>query len=424
MSEMLLKVAVSHPTGNANVRAVIEGMEENAMLAQFLTCIATPKNAGYLNLLPGGAKAELLRRSFNIDQNLITNFPLREMARLVVSKLGFKMLADGENSALGINTVYNEFDKKVAAKLRQLNGLQAVYTYEDGALNTFRKARELSISCIYDLPIGYWKASRRLMQAEFENRPEWAATLTGFKDSDAKLARKDEELKLADHIYVASSFTKSTLSDYSGNLAPVSVVPYGFPAPYLERKYEGAKNRPLRLLFVGGLSQRKGIANMLEAVEPFENSVSLTIIGKKVVEDCKPLNKALVKHRYIASLPHHEILREMRQHDVLLFPSLFEGFGLVVTEAMSQGTPVIATERTCGPDLIEHGKNGWIVEAGNTEALKSQIEGIIGHSKILEYAGKNALKTAGERPWEKYGAELCASLKELPLSNKEKEGIH
>jgi glycosyltransferase involved in cell wall biosynthesis len=58
----------------------------------------------------------------------------------------------------------------------------------------------------------------------------------------------------------------------------------------------------------------------------------------------------------IAGSPHfriHEVLREMQRHDVLVFPSLFEGFGLVIVEAMSQGLPVITTSHTAGPDIIE-----------------------------------------------------------------------
>ena len=50
----------------------------------------------------------------------------------------------------------------------------------------------------------------------------------------------------------------------------------------------------------------------------------------------------------------------MKEHDVLIFPSLFEGFGLVITEAMAQGTPVITTDRTAGPDVISDNENGCL----------------------------------------------------------------
>ena len=100
----------------------------------------------------------------------------------------------------------------------------------------------------------------------------------------------------------------------------------------------------------------------------------------------------------------------MQEHDVLLFPSLFEGFGLVITEAMSQGTPVITTDRTAGPDLIDHGENGWIVEAGSTLALKTCIEQLIEKPETIVKVGKAAIETARKRPWEVYGKELAEAI--------------
>jgi glycosyltransferase involved in cell wall biosynthesis len=100
----------------------------------------------------------------------------------------------------------------------------------------------------------------------------------------------------------------------------------------------------------------------------------------------------------------------MQQHDVLIFPSLFEGFGMVITEAMSQGTPVITTDRTAGPDLITDGKDGWIVEAGSTDKLQESIEKLLTNRKSVLDAGREAMETAKQRPWEKYGDELVQAI--------------
>lgn len=73
-------------------------------------------------------------------------------------------------------------------------------------------------------------------------------TLGGFDDSEKKLERKDKELKLADKIYVASSFTKNTLEMYPGKLADIEVIPYGFPPVNTQRKYDDIQNRKIRVL--------------------------------------------------------------------------------------------------------------------------------------------------------------------------------
>ena len=122
------------------------------------------------------------------------------------------------------------------------------------------------------------------------------------------------------------------------------MVPYGFPPIGPEKTIlDNRKLRPLKLLFVGALTQRKGIADIFAAVSGLTRHVELTVVGKKIAENCPALNRVLEKHRWFPSLPHSDILRLMHASDALLFPSLFEGFGLVITEAMSQGTPVIQT---------------------------------------------------------------------------------
>src|SRR5690606_10190803 len=96
--------------------------------------------------------------------------------------------------------------------------------------------------------------------------------------------------------------------------------------------------------------------------------------------------------------------------DVLVFPSLFEGFGLVITEAMSQGTPVITTDRTAGPEFIDHGRNGWLVEAGSTHALENSFDDLLTRPSLVRDVGHEALLTAQSRPWEVYGEELANTI--------------
>lgn len=412
-----MKLILSHPTGNANVRAAVEGLAKSRILYQFYTSLASFPNSmldklGRLTIL-----SEIQRRSFDPAlQDFTKIYPWREIGRAFATKLKFTKLLQHEKGYFCIDNVYKSFDKYIAFQLNQgsKNGVKGIYAYEDGAAYSFMAAKKLGLTCLYDLPIGYWKAARALLRDESQIRPEWASTLIGFKDSQEKLNRKDEELRLADQIFVASSFTAKTLQDYDGKLAPIKVIPYGFPPVAVDRTYEPALNKKkLKILFVGGLSQRKGIANLFDAIKDLKDYIQLTIVGKKVVDDCKALNKTLNSHCWIPSLPHDQILNLMKKQDVLVFPSLFEGFGLVITEAMSQGTPVITTERTAGPDIIRNGENGWLIEAGSTESLKSAIENLLSNFSLLCEVGKEAMETAKKRPWQIYGLELSEAIKEF-----------
>ena len=118
------------------------------------------------------------------------------------------------------------------------------------------------------------------------------------------------------------------------------------------------------------------------------------------------LNKQYKNHldRYhlLGTMDHDKVLKEMSKADVLVFPTLADGFGMVVTEAMSQGTPVIASVNSCGRDIIKNNENGWLVPIQNTEAIFSIINNIANDTNIIEKYGEKALLTAKQNPWKKY----------------------
>lgn len=406
-------ILFSHPTLNANAKALINGLFKNKILYKLYTCIAVFPGQLLYKLGDNPKLKDLKRRSLDKTwQPYTRSKSFFEFGRLLASKLHLEYLVKHEKGFFCIDKVYQKHDKWVANNLvkGKKEGITGVYAYEDGALATFTKAKQLGVSCIYDLPIGYWKSARLLMQKEFDINPEWSTTLTGFNDSQTKLGKKDKELALADVIFVASSFTKKTLEEYSGKLPEIKVIPYGFPEVHNKKEYQPLANRKLKVLFIGGLSQRKGLSYLFEAVKGLQNKVELTVVGHKSVSNCKALNLALEQHIWIPSLSHDQVLACMREHDVFVFPSLFEGFGMVITEAMSQGVPVITTDRTAGPDVIEDGVDGWIVPAGSAIAIKEVLQRILEKPELLEQFGIAAQTKAKNRPWSVYGQEMAEAL--------------
>jgi glycosyltransferase involved in cell wall biosynthesis len=413
-----MKLVVSHPTLNANAKNLVIGLLKNKLLVRLFVAVAIFPNQVLYRLGNISKLKDLKRRRLDEGwQPFVSSKPFFEFGRLLASKLNFTRLLMHETGFFCTDRIYQKHDNWVASHLIQYKkqGVTGIYAYEDGALATFTKAKQLGLTCIYDLPIGYWKSARLLMQEELLLNPAWAKTLTGFNDSDTKLTIKDQELALADVIFVASTFTKKTLELYEGTLAPVKVIPYGFPDVLERNSYLPLTNRKLRILFVGGLSQRKGLSYLCESIIGLENEVELTFVGHKAVENCEVLNDTLEQHRWIPSLSHDEVLACMREHDIFVFPSLFEGFGLVITEAMSQGIPVITTDRTAGPDLIEDGVDGWIVPAASSSAIKQVLKAVLQEPTLLEKMGRTAQEKAQTRPWSVYGQEMAKAISFLNI---------
>jgi starch synthase len=407
-----------HPTGNTNVRNVLRALADDAQLNAYQTTIAAFSSGFWprVSSLPG--LGEIRRRSYDDDlRPFVRTAPMRELVRLASLRLGLHQLVRKEASPLSVERIYESTDRKAAARMHS-EKVRACYSYEDGALHTFRAARAAGKKCFYDLPIGYWRAARKILGEEAERRPEWLPTMPGLTDSPGKLARKDDELRLADRIFVPSTFTRMTLAMCPFPIAPVDVIPFGAddalaPIASSDPKPNGGA---LRVLFVGGLSQRKGIADLFEAVAILGAHVDLTVIGRKTGEVCAPLDSALVQHRWIESLPRERILAEMRAHDVFVFPSLFEGFGLVITEAMSQGLPVITTAHTCGPDVLTEGEDGFIVPIRDPQAIAEKLELLHRDRERLAAMSQAAQKKAVSLTWESYREGLIAVVREVLAS--------
>ena len=404
-------VIVSHPTGNANVSAVVSALHEQELLAAFFTCILWRPESTFAKLAPRAVSSVFERRArVHLPQSLVRTRPMREIIRNMYIRAGKKHLITDSRHRFSIDGVYRDLDSYVARSLRRYPGVEALYAYEDGALLEFREARKQGIRCIYDLPIGYWRANRKISAEERELQPAWKGTLNALADSDEKCARKDEEIALADTIVVASNFTRSTLDLFPGEKKSVTVIPYGAPTPSPTARERTRAQDPLRVLYVGSLTQRKGISYLFSAMALLGSAATLTIVGRKVGSS-KALDEACTSHSWHPSLPHGEILKQMHQHDVFVFPSLFEGFGLVIGEAMSQGLPVITTPHTGGPDIMRDGQDGFIVPIRDPEAIASRLLSLHHDRDLLKTMSDSARERAGQLDWQICKANTAAAVR-------------
>jgi alpha-maltose-1-phosphate synthase len=404
-------ILLSHPTANQNVRQAALALAEEDLLAEFWTCLNWKQGGFFDRHLPARLRTELRRRSFSDEvEPFIKTFPWREAGRLLFQQLGLRSLTRGESGMFSMDAVYLSLDRHVAKRLCRNSRIKAVYGYDGGALESFRAAKERGLKCIYEHPIAYWREVRRYQQEEAELHPEWKPTLAALHDSEKKLARKDAELALADVVIVPSTFSKDSLKQAPGLKASMRVIPYGVPS--VSDAASESRNQKLAVLFVGGLTQAKGLSYLFEAAAKLERYIDLTLIGHRVSPDV-PSPALLDKHRWIPSLAYNDLLREMSRHDVLVLPSLHEGFGLVIGEAMAQGLVVIATPHTAAPDLIDDGVDGFIVPIRSAQAIAEKLELLVRDSAQLREMKQAARRKAQTHGWEVYRRSLVRLAREV-----------
>lgn len=164
----------------------------------------------------------------------------------------------------------------------------------------------------------------------------------------------------------------------------------------------------LRVLWAGNFSVRKGAHYLLSAWKQIasENAATLDIYGAVLLPE-KLLRGLPASIRFCSTIPHVELFTQYQKADVLVFPTLCDGFGMVVTEAFAHGLPVITTNRAGAADLVSHGENGLIVPAGDADALAQALEWCIGHRTQLAAMRRAASETAARWQWYDYRHALA-----------------
>ncbi|HEX3002629.1 MAG TPA: glycosyltransferase family 4 protein, partial [Angustibacter sp.] len=187
---------------------------------------------------------------------------------------------------------------------------------------------------------------------------------TGLRELLADPAGRDhyrEVLERADHVLCVSRLLREQLLEALPDYAErIGVLPNPVDVDAVPRRAEPPQSLH-RWLFSGGLVERKGVRRLVQAfvqVAARDPKVTLTLMGegplRPELEDLARTAGVADRLTFTGMLPHAESLARMREHDLLLAPSTYETFHLVVPEAVAAGLPVIVT-RSGGPEEVLEG---------------------------------------------------------------------
>lgn len=404
-------VMLAHPSGNQFFRHLALALRDAELLTELCTTIDWRKTSWLARILPRGVAQEMARRSFSDDLGVtVAPHPFREMLRLGAARLGCRAVQRHETGYASVDAVYRDFDRWVAGRIQRATRGRLVYAYEDAAEASFLAARSRGWRTAYDLPIAYWATSRRWLEEEAQRWPEWEPTLVGTRDSAEKCERKSRELALADVIVCPSSFVAESVPVGVRAGTQVVVAPFGSP-PVRAEPRPANPAAPLRVLFAGSMTQRKGLADLFAAMRLVpRRGIELFVLGSPVTEPAfyRRVFNGFIHER---SRPHGEVLALMRHCDVLCLPSIVEGRALVVQEAMSVGLPVIITPNTGAADVVIDGVSGFVVPPRSPETIAARLTWLLEHREALPEMGRAAQRAAARFSWRDYGARILSALR-------------
>jgi glycosyltransferase involved in cell wall biosynthesis len=215
----------------------------------------------------------------------------------------------------------------------------------------------------------------------------------------------ERELDEAGLVLVPSRIVGAQVAAAGVNSERIAVEPLGVdvlefsPAPSKAQEVNGG----LRCLFVGQVCHRKGIRFLLEAARRLQGlPVTFTLVGPMRSPELMLGLPSNVQWK--GGTSHQQVAAEMRSADVLLLPALEDSFGLVTTEAMASGLPVVVSDHCGSSELVADGACGIVVAAGDTRALVDAICLLLEEPRRRHAMGIEARRrmVAG-RSWEAYG---------------------
>jgi len=243
-------------------------------------------------------------------------------------------------------------------------------------LATLCAATQRGAYTFLEQPTRHFAFFQRIQREQIAKYPELSNEVSALDDgpkAERRNARRARELQLADCIVCNSQFTKRTLIDGGVASEKIEVIPLAFP-PAVE--HVARARHPVIFLAAGTQSLTKGSHLLYKAWRELAfrpEEAELWLVGKMLLPEA--LRRDLPGRVHIhGSVSRRELMELYHEASVLVLPSLGDGFGQVVTEAMCCGVPVITTTNTGAGDVIAHGRNGWIIEAGREEALQAQMK--------------------------------------------------
>ncbi len=284
--------------------------------------------------------------------------------------------------------------------------------FQGSCLESLRTARRSGRVAVAEFTTAHVTAATRILAREVERHPEWAATISNFHFPAWYRERLEQEPHEASFCVAASEFTRRSLTEVGIFEEQIKLLPLGADLSQFRPASRNVDD-PFRILFVGGVGQRKGVKYLLEAYRRIKSTqTELRLVGP-LPADLRPLTPYSGSATLTGRLNHKDVLRELYQAHVLVLPSVFEGFGLVIPEAMATGIPVIASTHTAAPEIIRDGRDGFVIEPDDVDGLAARLDFLAANRATTAEMGREASIRASEYSWDVHRERLALLLQEL-----------
>ena len=342
-----------------------------------------------------------------VPRHLVETFPWVHTSQLLLGQRN--LLTPSLNAILAYRNA-TLFDSWTFSRVPQCD---AIIGISGAALATGKKVQQRGGKFICDRGSTNRAFQNRLLREEFLR---WNQPYT--LEESREMAREQLIYQQADAIVVPSHVAHRSFLAEGFAPGKVHVIPYGVRLERFQKVGDppSGPNAPFEVLFVGGISLRKGIPYLLQAFARLKHPRKrLRIIGA-VPTAFKPFLATLPQQQveFLGSLPQSELSSYMSTSHVMVLPSIEEGLALVQGQALACGCPIIATPATGSEDLFTDGVEGFIVPIRDLDGLTDRMQRISDEPGLRDRMSIAALARVQQiGGWTQYGDQWETLLHQL-----------
>ena len=279
-----------------------------------------------------------------------------------------------------------------------------IHVWPSAALETIKAAHRAGIPTVLERPNAHTKYAYEVVRKECERigvplPPDNEYSLKGGKKH--LLEREEEEFRLSYRLACPSEFTRKTFM--AQGYAPDKLLKYFRGVDdkrFFPDESTNGENKGFTMLFVGTAAVRKGVHFALEAwlASPASQNGTFLIAGEFLPAYADKLSTMLSDPSVKVLGQRKDVPELMRQADILVLPSIEEGFGKVCTEAIASGCVPLVSEACT--DLCRHRENALVHKIGDVKALEEHITAVYKDKKLLEKLRLQGLKDVPMMTWD------------------------
>jgi glycosyltransferase involved in cell wall biosynthesis len=231
------------------------------------------------------------------------------------------------------------------------------------------------------------RTQAKLLQEE-ENR-------TGFlqdRPSSWMITREIREYALADRVVVLSSFAYHTFIAEGSSAEKLCILPLGARVESFRPRREIIEDRcrrivagePLRVLYVGAVSFQKGLWDLRRVIDELgKERFRFCAVGAVLPEVKNLVTEINQVAELVGKRPEQELPDWYAKGDVFIFPTIQDGFAVVLSQANASALPILTTTNCSGPDMIREAKTGWVLPIRSPEAFIERLRWCDTHREEL-----------------------------------------